>query len=290
MNNKKVDSMADRISEEITAGLADVMKPVFENLAKEIHTVVTGLEDRQKENMKNMADAFLQEMAQASDRMFEGIVKETAGICRMQSKTVKELSGIVDKIIEDRAVIQKSSENNAAVAADMAKLAGMMGEQIDRLAKISGSVAVIDRNTADRMNAETALYANLEQRSGEWAKQLANCNEMVACTSEDVTGKINDSTVNAVQNIDRCSEKLEQITKDIQVSYDRMNKDMQAVMKEYRDTVSRDITDTFKAFDENMSHIVKTLGTVVTDIADAADKIPKALKGSIDALQQSAGH
>ena len=52
MNNKKVDSMADRISGEISEGLAEVMRPVFENLAQEISKLVTGLEYRQKENMK----------------------------------------------------------------------------------------------------------------------------------------------------------------------------------------------------------------------------------------------
>lgn len=83
MNHKKIDGMADKIAEEISNVLADVMKPVFENLTKEIHALAAGLEDRQKENMRSMADAFLQQMAKTADRMFESITADTADICRL---------------------------------------------------------------------------------------------------------------------------------------------------------------------------------------------------------------
>ena len=287
MNNKKVDSMAERISEEISDGLAEVMKPVFENLAQEISKLVTGLEDRQKENMKIMADAFLQEMAHASDRMFESVAKDAEGICRLQSDTVRELSAIVDKIAGDRAVIQKISEDNSKTAADMSRLINMMDSQIDKLAKISESVEVIDRDIAERIVAEAGLYSKLEQSNSNWARQLAECGEMVACTSDDAADKVNDSVENAIINLDKCTAKLDMMTKEIEGSYEKMHTDLHTMMNEYRETVSRDINDTFRAFDENMSEIVKALGTAVTDIADAADRIPRALKGSIDAIQQS---
>lgn len=287
MNNKKVDSMADRISGEISDGLAEVMRPVFENLAQEISKLVTGLEYRQKENMKIMADAFLQEMAKASGRMFEGITKDTVDICRMQSDTVRELSVIVDKMTEDRAVVQKISEDNSKTAAEMSRLVNMMDEQIGKLAGISEGVEVIDRDIAERISAETGLYSKLEQSSSNWAKQLAECGEMVACTSEDAADKVNGSVANAIDNLDKCSVKLEGITRQIESSYDKMHRDMHAMMDEYRETVSKDINDTFRTFDEGMSEIVRALGTAVTDIADAADRIPRAIKGSIDALQQS---
>ncbi|MCI8308185.1 MAG: hypothetical protein HFH14_09075 [Lachnospiraceae bacterium] len=287
MNNKKIDSMADKISVEISDVLADVMRPVFENLTKEISTLVAGLEDRQKENMKSMADAFLQEMAKTSGSMFESITADTADICRLQSDTVRELSAIVDKMTDDRAVLQKISEDNTRTAAKLTEIVEKIDDRIDSLSNVSQGIEHLDNGVADRISAEMDLYAELEKNSGNWAKQLAACNEMVAATSENAGSMVNESVGNAIANLDKCTEKLENISKGIESSYDDMYENMHAMMKEYRELVSKDMNDTFIAFDKNMSEIVKALGTAVADIADAADRIPKALKGSVDALQHS---
>lgn len=286
MNNRKVDNMADRISEEISEGLAVVMKPVFENLAKEISGLVTGLEDRQKENMRIMADAFLQEMAKASGSMFNNIAKDSADICRMQSETVRELAEAVERMAADRAAIQKISGDNSRTAAELAGLVSRLDDKIDSLARVSDDNGKLAAESSDRIRAEMELYERLEQSSGRWSRQLAECNEMVAATSEDANEKINAGVERAMHNLEKCAARLESITKDIESSYEKMNSSMHVMMKDYRETVSRDIAETFKAFDINMSEIVKTLGTAVTDIAEAADRIPKALKGSIDSLRQ----
>lgn len=188
---------------------------------------------------------------------------------------------------DDGAVLQKISGDNTRTAAELAEIAGKIAGSIDKLSNVSRGIERMDNGVADRISAEMELYAKLEKNSGNWAKQLAACNEMVAATSENAGGMVNESVGNAIANLDRCTGKLENISSGIETSYNNMHENMHAMMKEYRELVTKDMNDTFTAFDKNMSEIVRTLGTAVTDIADAADRIPKALKGSVDALQYS---
>jgi len=276
MNEKKANILATQIAEGISAGLADVMKPVFDNLANEIRSLQENIEVKQKESIKIMADEFIKEMKNSSDKMFDKISKDTIEISKMQADSVDKLAGIVEKMKSDIATYKKLSEDNAKLCESIKEMCGSLDKRIDSLAKISDDIAKIDGNVSAHMQTEKEL-----------AGDIAACSKTVLNTINDSTQQLNESAANVLGKIEECSNKLDDASVKLKTSYESTKAIMIKSLGEYQITMKNDMGEAFESFDNNMAAVVKVLGDAVSEISEMTMNIPKALKGSIDELSQT---
>ena len=276
MNEKKANILATQIAEGISAGLADVMKPVFDNLANEIRSLQENIEVKQKESIKIMADEFIKEMKNSSDKMFDKISKDTIEISKMQADSVDKLAGIVEKMESDIAAYKKLSEDNAKLCESIKEMCGSLDKRIDSLAKISDDIAKIDGNVSAHMQTEKEL-----------AGDIAACSKTVLNTINDSTQQLNESAANVLGKIEECSNKLDDASVKLKTSYESTKAIMIKSLGEYQITMKNDMGEAFESFDNNMAAVVKVLGDAVSEISEMTMNIPKALKGSIDELSQT---
>lgn len=276
MNEKKANILATQIAEGISAGLADVMKPVFDNLANEIRSLQENIEVKQKESIKIMADEFINEMKNSSDKMFDKISKDTIEISKMQADSVDKLAGIVEKMESDIATYKKLSEDNAKLCESIKEMCGSLDKRIDSLAKISDDIAKIDGNVSAHMQTEKEL-----------AGDIAACSKTVLNTINDSTQQLNESAANVLGKIEECSNKLDDASVKLKTSYESTKAIMIKSLGEYQITMKNDMGEAFESFDNNMAAVVKVLGDAVSEISEMTMNIPKALKGSIDELSQT---
>ena len=276
MNEKKANILATQIAEGISAGLADVMKPVFDNLANEIRSLQENIEVKQKDSIKIMADEFIKEMKNSSDKMFDKISKDTIEISKMQADSVDKLAGIVEKMESDIATYKKLSEDNAKLCESIKEMCGSLDKRIDSLAKISDDIAKIDGNVSAHMQTEKEL-----------AGDIAACSKTVLNTINDSTQQLNESAANVLGKIEECSNKLDDASVKLKTSYESTKAIMIKSLGEYQITMKNDMGEAFESFDNNMAAVVKVLGDAVSEISEMTMNIPKALKGSIDELSQT---
>lgn len=276
MNEKKANILATQIAEGISAGLADVMKPVFDNLANEIRSLQENIEVKQKDSIKIMADEFIKEMKNSSDKMFDKISKDTIEISKMQADSVDKLAGIVEKMESDIATYKKLSDDNAKLCESIKEMCGSLDKRIDSLAKISDDIAKIDGNVSAHMQTEKEL-----------AGDIAACSKKVLNTINDSTQQLNESAANVLGKIEECSNKLDDASVKLKTSYESTKAIMIKSLGEYQITMKNDMGEAFESFDNNMAAVVKVLGDAVSEISEMTMNIPKALKGSIDELSQT---
>ena len=77
MNEKKLTQITSSMSDSITEGIAEAMKPVFENLATEIHSMMSKVRQEQKNTLQFMSEQFLENMKASGENMFKGMLDRT---------------------------------------------------------------------------------------------------------------------------------------------------------------------------------------------------------------------
>jgi len=276
MNDKKINILAEQISAAITASLAEVMKPVFNNLSNEIRSLQQSLEQRQKESMKLMADEFIKEMKKSSDILFDTVSRNAIEISREQAKSVDRLAGIVERINADVGVYSKLSEENTRLHESIRQMSNTFDLRINALTKVSENIAGIESSVNNNMIVEKEL-----------ADKLSTCSGSVLNTVNESTQKLNDSAAEILSRIEECTTRLTDTTVKLKASYEGTKELITKSFDEYQGNVNKGIEDTFASFDSNMSAIVKTLSDAVQEISVLSMNIPKAIKGSVDELQKT---
>lgn len=272
MNDKKMNAMADGVSK----GMAEVMKPVFDNMASELNSLMRELKNAQQTSMKEMADAFLSEMKNASGQVFEKVAEQSMGVAKLQAKTVSDLASMMQKMEEDKKTIETMYMESRKLLAEVAKMHEEQSANMAVLSEVSENVSALSKDASTRINKEIEIYKKLEFNHASWMSDCKTCTE-----------SLNESAKTVIGNLTECASTLDSVAKSVEDSLNSTCDSLQNSIDDYHARVDVDINNTFKMFDDNMSSIAGTLGKAATDIAETAERIPKAIKGSIDELQHS---
>lgn len=276
MNDKKINAMSEGISEGVSTALAQTMKPVFDNMAREINGLMNELKNSQKESMKEMAEAFLNEMRNVSAQFYQNVAAESLNVARMQADTVNKLGSMLKQLEEDKKAIESMYADSRKMIEDMAKIHSEQADQINMVVRVSQDVAKLSNDATLRIDKENELYSKLETNHSKWMEDCKNCSEVLTGSAESV-----------IANLSKCADTLNGVSKEVEESLKNTCNNLQNSIADYHQKVDTDIDNTFKLFDENMASIAGTLGEAASDITEAAQRIPKAIKGSLDELQHS---
>jgi ABC-type transporter Mla subunit MlaD len=120
-----------------------------------------------------------------------------------------------------------------------------------------------DKMAASAENAGTQVKASADSMSGSLE------------TLSDIIAKL-EAGVNAMQS---CAAAMDTSAKSMEAQLTKYNQGLSDGMDSFKAGIQNSVSDTFKIIDEQLAQAAGTLGTSANDIAEAAAKIPKAIRG-----------
>lgn len=286
-DKKREQQLTDSMSAAITDGIAEAMRPVFEELTGQMKNMMEKLQDQQAESMKIMADAFLEEMKNAANGMFADIASELDNVGRQQEAATRNMNEVADKLVAESKSMTDAADKLSGAVNDIrevqASIAKLVNEQNKAVDTFVLHIDKYSKSTED-------IAHTLEDRQNEWITNYKTCDERLA----DTAGRVADTITGSVATLERSIAAFEQNIAGLKEACATLDNST----KTYADTVTREseaygnklnkgIESTFEAFDNEMAGIVKSLGDAATQISEVTAQIPRTLKGSIDELERT---
>ena len=134
----------------IFRSIAEAMKPVFENLATEIHSMMSKVRQEQKNTLQFMSEQFLENMKASGENMFKGMLDRTEELCEAQTRSNAEIGAILDKLGREKKDVSKIHMENLQLLGEVKDLQETCVRQSEVLTQMQNSVVKIESNFDQR--------------------------------------------------------------------------------------------------------------------------------------------
>jgi len=279
-NDKKIEQLSDGMAKAVTEGIAASMRPVFEELTGQVRQMMEGIEARQEANIERMADAFLEEMKKSCATMFADMTAGMKEVCDKQQKVCDSLQKAIDHIEKSTGEASAAEQGIAGALADMKQMQNAIQ-----------STVTAQHGEITAMSANMAGYC---ESVGKSVDKFIDAQQSYATDTVTLLDNKQKEWVKASENMSASADELQKYIAEVKNVTDTLNDNLQQYIatvteesSKYRTLVNNDVEATFKAFDTEMAGIAKTLGDVAGQIKESSEKIPRALKGSIDELERA---
>ncbi len=319
-SNNLVGHISEEVSGSFTRVMNDVVVPEIRKMGKIVEEFAKNTHKDQVEELSRLVNTFVQEMKKALGSSFEdlaSIIKETN---EWQKKSLDEMQNVLDKVnatTVDLVTIDGLIEDAIKSVSDYSAEIEKMQEAVNR--NLESLNVQCDLNN-DIIQSQTQELAEINKRQAalqygmsESIKQITECSEkttkyvadaleQVKSSAEEVTETITSSTEEALENIrqktedtvasietlstevmDKLNNQIEdvnelddQVMSDISDAADRLG----SVVEDLDERMQERIKETFITFDQQLTHIVSHLASVLQEM----EKVSKSTKTSYDGI------
>lgn len=292
------------------------MEPVFAELAGTIRASLAESTELQKQTTENMAAEFLSLLKQQTGEVYGALNAEAASLVQAINAEAAALS---EAQKESNAAVKNVQENLteainklAAVSAEQKQLAEEMhaaeqkrsAEYNDVLSKMQNTLTEINATydkivagtaksleeqnnvTAEALHAQTNTLAETKQLVSElgksmealksgWVDKYISCDEALSKNAAALLENIEKSN----RAMQYSTEAFDKAAAVMQTGLASIEEKLITSRKNYEAGIEQNVSHILEVMDHQIAGIAETLGKTAEDISEAAEKIPKALRG-----------
>ncbi|MBR5968463.1 MAG: hypothetical protein IK001_07700 [Lachnospiraceae bacterium] len=236
----------------------DKSRQQFETQKAELAKAAEDVKRQREEGLAAVAAAKKeQEAALESGRksLEESIESRRSALAEQE----KALAAQCEQALSATQSIQKQLKDTAdGFGTAVQGASNMLGEKLSVAAQQLG-----EKMAASADNAGDRVKASADGMAGS----LGQLNELIA--------KL-ESGIAAMQS---CASAMDATAKNMEAGLTKYNQGLSDGMDQFRSGIQGSVAETFKIIDQQLAQAAGTLGTSANDIAEAAAKIPKAIRG-----------
>lgn len=274
--------IASGISEIIADSIAKTMQPVFEALTGKIEQSLTATQTQQQKAAADMAETIrgLEKLTEAYASAMQ-TMQQTAA---KQQEMIASIGELVNRQADTQKSLTQECENVFAGVRDTQNKLASLYSDIG-----SGATALVAREEGVVKNQKKVLDKAAEDLIAlqeKWTQNFGRANDSLTANYDRMFKQLEAASASVekyASALDASTAALSKAYADFEADMGKGNTSYRASLEESTQAhikmLNESVEGTFSLIDKQLAAAVESLGKTANEIAEAAQRLPKAIRG-----------